>query len=95
MKQRKPHFKKNEEIKSLILGFQIFNDNFYPYHMIPTFSSNNSKRLCLYSSTIPPMNQFDVCTYCLHTKRQHAYYLDQTDNKHPCKVCDCLYFKSM
>ena len=41
------------------------------------------------------MSARDVCTYCLHPKMQHIYYLGQMDDKHPCKTCDCLHFKSM
>jgi hypothetical protein len=63
--------------------------------MMPTFLVKNSKRLCPYDFTIPLMIQHIVCTYCLHPKTQHVYYLGQMDNKHPCRGCDCVCFKSM
>ena len=63
--------------------------------MMPTFLVKYPKRLCSYDFTIPLMIQRIVCTYCLHPKTKDVYNLGQMDNKHPCRGCDCVCFKSM
>ncbi|MDW0239357.1 MAG: hypothetical protein QN721_10185, partial [Nitrososphaeraceae archaeon] len=48
-----------------------------------------------FESGVSALSQHSVCTYCLHPKKEHVYYVGQIDNKHPCRVCDCNCFKSM
>ena len=91
----------NKKLKRKLTILNVGNGwNTIAAHVLSADTTNDAttttgKHLCPHNSTIESMSPHDVCIYCLHPKNQHVYYVGQIDNKHTCRVCDCLYFKSM